>query len=148
FARHGFGPHREGGYYRRVHVSKTDVQVDGRRRPAMTAIRYLLGAGGRSEWHRIDADEAWHWQQGGVLELLQFDEARGTLSRTRLGPGPDGEGLCRIVPAGTWQAASAARGSALVVCSVAPGFAWQGFEMLDPRSDTARALERLGVVQS
>jgi len=147
-ARHGLEPHPEGGHYRRFHASRIEVEHNGLRRPASTAIHYLLAAGERSAWHRIDADEAWHWQQGGVLELLQFDEARGTLSRTRLGPGPDGEGLCRIVPAGTWQAASAARGSALVVCSVAPGFAWQGFEMLDPRSDTARALERLGVVQS
>ncbi|WP_202843897.1 cupin domain-containing protein [Luteimonas saliphila] len=146
-ARHGLEPHPEGGYYRRVHASAVEVEVNGRRRPAMTAIRYLLGAGGRSEWHRVDADEAWHWQQGGALDLLQFDPVRGTLSRTRLGPPSAGEALSCIVPAGTWQSARAGDACVLVACTVAPGFVWEGFELLDQGSDLARELQRLDAVK-
>ena len=43
--RHGLAPHPEGGHYRRVHASACEVEVHGRRRPAMTAIRYLLAPG-------------------------------------------------------------------------------------------------------
>ena len=62
-------PHPEGGWFRRFHASMEMVASKGRLRPAMTAIHYLLAAGGRSEWHRVDADEVWHWQQGAVLEV-------------------------------------------------------------------------------
>ena len=71
-------PHPEGGHYRRIHAASIEVEANGRRRLAMTAIHYLLDAGERSRWHRVDADECWHWQQGGVLELLyvvDFDHA-------------------------------------------------------------------------
>lgn len=144
---HGLEPHPEGGHYRRIHASAVEVEARGLRRPAMTAIRYLLGAGQRSAWHRVDADEAWHWEQGGPLELLQFEPTAGVLSRTRLGPAPDGEALSCIVPAGTWQSARAWAEAVLVQCAVAPGFVWEGFELLAPDSDVARELQRRGVVQ-
>ena len=144
---HGLEPHPEGGHYRRIHASAVEVEDKGLRRPAMTAIRYLLCAEERSAWHRVDADEAWHWQQGGPLELLQFDAPGGVLSRTRLAPAPDGEALSCIVPAGTWQSARAMAGAVLVQCTVAPGFVWAGFELLQPESDVARDLRRRGVVQ-
>lgn len=141
----GLQPHPEGGYFRRHFVSALEVEVGGKRRPAMTAIHYLLAAGERSRWHRVDADEAWHWHQGGTLDLLQFDATRGALSRTRLGPHDGGQVSC-IVPAGTWQSAFATDAAALVVCTVAPGFVWEGFELLDPGSDAARRLAGLGAL--
>lgn len=144
--RHRLDPHPEGGYYRRIHASTIEVEHRGLRRPASTAIRYLLPAGRRSAWHRVDADEAWHWQEGGVLELFRFDAGTGSLSCTRLGPGPGGDGTWCMIPAGTWQAARAASAAVLVTCSVSPGFAWQGFELLDPASATARELERRGML--
>ena len=142
----GLQPHPEGGYFRRCHASVLEVDVSGKRRPAMTAIHYLLEPGERSRWHRVDADEAWHWQQGGPLELLQFDATHGALSRTRLGPSDDGQVSC-IVPAGTWQSAFAPDEVVRVLCTVAPGFVWEGFELLDPSDDVARQLIRLGALQ-
>lgn len=139
-------PHPEGGHYRRIHASTVEVEANGHLRPAMTAIRYLLAAGERSRWHRVDADEAWHWQQGGVLELWQFDAHRRALARARLGPSPDGEGVSHIVPAGTWQSAHAGGEAALVVCTVAPGFVWEGFELLPDGGEAARELRRLGAL--
>lgn len=136
----GLEPHPEGGHFRRFHASGIEVECNGRRRPAMTAIHYLLQGGERSRWHRVDADEAWHWQQGDALELLQFDEATRSLAKIRLDPGGDATG---IVAAGTWQSARPLGGHVLVVCTVSPGFVWEGFELLDP--DSALAAELLHV---
>jgi len=140
--RHGLAPHPEGGHYRRVHASACEVEVHGRRRPAMTAIRYLLAPGEASAWHRVDGDEAWHWQHGGALELRLFDAGAGRFSRTRLGPAPLGGGVSCLVPAGVWQSAHADDEAVLVMCTVAPGFVWEGFELLDPGSALAAELAR------
>ena len=92
-------PHPEGGHYRRIHASPIVVEACGRQRPAMTAIEYLLGRGERSAWHRVDADESWHWNDGGALELLQHREGGGAIERVVLGPDPGGR-RSWIVPAG------------------------------------------------
>ncbi len=139
-------PHPEGGHYRRIHASAAQVSVDGRARPALTAIRYLLAAGERSQWHRVDADECWHWQRGDALELLQFDAASGRLSATMLGDAAKGLQSMQIVPAGVWQAARPAGDYALVACTVSPGFVWEGFELLDAGSEIARRLHSLGAM--
>lgn len=52
-----------------------------------------------------------------------------------------------MMPAGAWQAAHAAAGPVPVVCTVSPGFVWEGFELPDPNSGTARELQRRGVVK-
>lgn len=142
----GLEPHPEGGHFRRFHASLAEVECDGRRRPAMTAIHYLLSAGQYSRWHRVDADEAWHWQQGDPLELLQFDAATARLSCIRLGPADRDAQPCCIVPAGTWQAARPLGDFALVVCTVSPGFVWEGFEWLPDDGDVVDALRRLRVL--
>ena len=136
-------PHPEGGHYRRIHASTVEVEVNGCRRPAMTAIHYLLAAGQRSRWHRVDGDECWQWQQGSALELLRYDQASGHFSRTLVGPGREANGAACIVPAGCWQSARVHEDYALVTCTVAPGFVWEGFELLDPVSPLARELQRL-----
>ncbi len=137
----GLEPHPEGGHFRRFHASAAEVECNGRRRPGMTAIHYLLQRGERSQWHRVDADEAWHWQQGDALALLQFDASTGSFFRIRLG---QDEGMARshIVPAGNWQSAMPLGDHALAICTVAPGFVWEGFELLDPDSALAKELRR------
>ena len=58
-------PHPEGGWYRETFRSDAPSGT----RAAVTAIYYLLRAGERSHWHRVDASEIWHWYAGGALEL-------------------------------------------------------------------------------
>jgi predicted cupin superfamily sugar epimerase len=142
----GLQPHPEGGHYRRIHASAVETEVHGRRRPAMTAIRYLLEAGGRGDWHRVDADEAWHWDGGGPLELLLHREGSGLIERHVLGPAAEGFASTAIVPAGVWQSARAGDRHALVTCVVAPGFVWEGFELLSSDSAVAVELSRLEAV--
>ena len=119
----GLVPHPEGGYYKEVHRS---AAAPGRR-PASTAIYFLLVAGQVSRWHRIDAEEVWHHYEGGPLELLWED---GQVVRAVLGP----DRHLAVVPAGAWQAARPLGEYALMGCTVAPGFEFQGFSLLDPDS--------------
>jgi uncharacterized protein len=42
-----------------------------------------------------------------------------------------------IVPAGMWQAAEPVADTVLVGCSMAPGFEFADFELLDPESEQA-----------
>lgn len=126
-------PHPEGGFYREAYRASAGPGL----RPAGTAIYFLLAAGQASRWHRVDADEAWHFYEGGPLELLWEDRE---LVRVTLGS-VDGERArpLAVVPAGRWQAARPLGDYALVGCTVAPGFDFRGFALLadDPAAAAA-----------
>lgn len=136
-------PHPEGGHFSRVYESSEIVQFGGRERLAVTAIRFLLARGECSRWHRVDADEWWHWQEGDGLELWCFDPASGRLTSTELGFSSHSMPM-QVVAAGVWQAARLLGEYALVGCTVSPGFDWAGFELLDPGSKTAAQLHAAG----
>src|SRR5690606_25310460 len=74
--------HPEGGYYRRLYESAPRVPGG---RACSSAIVFLWPAGAISRWHRIDADELWHFYEGEPLELLIGDTPE-SLRRERLGP--------------------------------------------------------------
>lgn len=120
-------PHPEGGHYRETF--RDAPGPDGRARS--TAIYFLLAAGERSHWHRVDAVETWHFHAGAPLELSLWDG--GPVTRLRLGSdlaaGARPQG---IVPAGVWQAAASLGDWTLVGCTVAPGFEFAGFELAPP----------------
>lgn len=122
-ARLNLSPHPEGGHYRET--QRLPAGPDGRAR--MTAILFLLDAGERSHWHRVDAAELWLWHAGAPLRL-GIGAGDVTL-------GPDvvaGQLLQAMVPPGEWQAAWAGDGWTLVSCIVAPGFDFAGFELAPP----------------
>lgn len=117
-------PHPEGGHYRETF---RDVAAE-RGRAASTAIYYLLTAGERSRWHRVDAAEVWHWYAGAPLRLSIAGE-EGVQSFCL---GPDlrvGERPQAVVPAHAWQEAASLGAWTLVGCTVAPGFEFAGFEL-------------------
>ena len=121
----GLAPHAEGGFYRETF---RDSEPFGER-SASTAIYYLLAAGQRSHWHRVDAVETWHFYAGEALELSISEDGR--TSRTLI-LGADlarGERPQGVVPRGAWQSAASPGGWTLVGCTVAPGFEFAGFEM-------------------
>ncbi|MGV7173573.1 cupin domain-containing protein [Xanthomonas axonopodis] len=135
-------PHPEGGHYRRIHASARQVTDNGQTRPAMTAIRFLLSAGECSEWHRVDAEETWHWQLGDALELLIYDTCTEQVQRVIVDAAERGEPM-HVVPAGCWQAARSLGDFTLVGCTVSPGFVWEGFALLDKASPLAARLATL-----
>lgn len=122
-------PHPEGGWYRETWRAAGEA---GKRSPG-TAILYLLEAGCRSHWHRVDADEMWLWHAGAPLDLLIADANDANPARITLG-GDVARGYTpqALVPATRWQAAGAGDGWALVSCVVVPGFDFAGFEMAPP----------------
>ena len=126
-ARLELSPHPEGGFYRQTF--EDSAGPDGRARS--TAIYYLLPAGARSHWHRVDAVEVWHYYAGAPLALhLARDGAAQTLVL-----GSDlaaGERPQAVVPEGWWQAAESRGDWTLVGCTVAPGFRFSGFELAPP----------------
>ncbi|MCC5973915.1 MAG: cupin domain-containing protein [Rubellimicrobium sp.] len=131
-ARLDLRPHPEGGWYRQTWVGP---EVDGR--ATGTAILFLLKAGERSHWHRVDADEIWLWHAGAPL-ILSMGE--GVARDHRLGPDVlGGEAPQIVVPAGWWQAAASTAGWTLVSCTVSPGFRFEGFELAAPDFDLPRS---------
>jgi uncharacterized protein len=118
-------PHPEGGHYRQTF---RDPREDAEGRALSTAIYFLLAAGERSHWHRIDAVEIWHWYAGAAL-ALQIAGSDG-VATVRLGADLSaGERPQAAVPKGAWQAAESRGAWTLVGCTVAPGFEFSGFEL-------------------
>ncbi|OYY91357.1 MAG: cupin [Sphingomonas sp. 28-66-16] len=122
----GLAPHPEGGWYRETFRQPASEGGRG----LATAILFLLEAGQRSHWHRVDAAELWLWHAGAPLDLLIADGARRDLL---LGGDPiAGQAPQGLVPAHAWQAAEARLGWALVSCIVTPAFDFAGFELAAP----------------
>lgn len=124
--------HPEGGYYRRLFESP---QQSAAGRVCSTAIVFLLPAGVVSRWHRVDADELWHFYEGAPLELLIADQP-DAIRRERLGPVAAEQLPQRAVLAHAWQSARSLGDFTLVGCTVAPGFDFAGFCLL---ADDAQA---------
>ncbi len=119
-------PHPEGGWYRET---LRQPAPDGGRGLA-TAILFLLEAGQRSHWHRVDAAELWLWHAGAPLTLLIDDDASREIL---LGGDPlSGQSPQALVPAAAWQSAEARNGWTLVSCVVTPAFDFAGFELAPP----------------
>ncbi|MGB8623174.1 MAG: cupin domain-containing protein, partial [Paracoccaceae bacterium] len=97
----GLAPHPEGGWYRETWVADA---ANGAR-PSGTAIYYLLDAGQRSHWHRVDAAEIWHFHAGAPLVLSIAATSGGPAEDITLGPDPlSGQAPQGIVPKDHWQA--------------------------------------------
>lgn len=132
----GLTPHPEGGHFRQTWIAdaKPGERASG------TAIYFLLKAGERSHWHRVDATEIWLYHAGAPLTL--------SLSASDLGPahdhilGPDlaaGQAPQIIVPKDHWQAAQSTGDWTLVSCTVSPAFQFDGFTLADPDFTIPRA---------
>jgi hypothetical protein len=122
----GLRRHPEGGWYLETWRAPSAEGV----RPASSAILYLLAAGERSHWHRVDADEIWQYSAGDPLELRIAVAAGSPVEVHRLGGDvQNGDEPQVVVPAGAWQAARPLGAWTLVGCIVAPAFSFDGFEL-------------------
>ena len=125
----GLEPHPEGGWYRETWRAKAEAGG----RASATAILFLLKAGERSHWHKVDSTEIWLFHSGSTLTLRTAASNSGPVRTLRLG----GDVLAgeqpqvRIAP-GEWQSAEADEGWALVSCIVSPGFDFSGFTLAPP----------------
>jgi hypothetical protein len=120
-------PHPEGGFYRETF---RDVARDATGRARSTAIYFLLPARVTSRWHRIDAVEVWHWYAGAALDLW-IEHPHGIEHVVLGGDVLASERPQAIVPAGALQQAATRGEWTLAGCTVAPGFVFERFEIVD-----------------
>jgi predicted cupin superfamily sugar epimerase len=121
-------PHPEGGYFRETYRD----EGDGSARGAGTCIYFLLGAGQKSHWHKVDAAEMWHFYAGAPL-LLRTSEAPGKVVERVLGADlKEGQLPQLLVPPHVWQAAESTGEYTLVGCTVSPAFEFEHFELAPP----------------
>jgi len=124
----GLAPHPEGGWYRETWRADAAKGT----RAGGTAIYFLLEAGQRSHWHRVDADELWLWHGGDTLDVLVEQENGAVRKFTLGGDVVAGYQPQCLAPANRWQSTEARNGWALVSCVVVPGFDFAGFELAAP----------------
>jgi predicted cupin superfamily sugar epimerase len=131
--------HPEGGRFREVFRSANVVHTkDGAVRSALTHIYFSLQPGEVSRFHRVASDEIWNLYQGSGLDLYLWDGSSKPPRHVRLSAGNNR--FCHVVPADMWQAAAPAGDAVLVGCSVAPGFEFSDFQLMDSNSRDARRL--------
>lgn len=131
--------HPEGGRFREVFRSANFVtSSNGRTRSALTHIYFSLRPGEVSRFHKVDSDEVWNLYQGAGLILYIWDGTAAPPERTILSA--DKNCFCCVVPAGMWQAAEPITDPILVGCSVAPGFEFSDFTLIDSASEEAKLL--------
>ena len=147
--------HVEGGAFREIYRSELIIprhslpllfQGD---RPASTHIYFMLLAAQFSAFHRIAADEAWHFYSGDPLEVYEITH-NGRLLTHRLGGDPEkGETFFAVVHAGSWFASALAVGGeyALAGCTVAPGFDFADFELAEREVLTAQFPEHTALIR-
>ena len=120
----GLARHPEGGFFRETY------RAPDAPRGASTSILFLLPAGERSRWHRVDADEHWLFHDGDALELEIAKPDGSSRQVIMLGANlAAGHAPQAVVPRGWWQAARSTGAWTLVGCVVAPAFEFARFEM-------------------
>jgi len=143
--RFGLVPHPEGGFYSETFRSAQEVSITREgdeaesRRPASTAIFFLISSQNVSRLHRIKSDECWHFYLGSPMTVVELDEAACTCTLIELGNDDLLSGkqkLQYVVKAGVWfgcfpNAPSGDKSDSfsLVGCTVAPGFVFEDFEL-------------------
>ncbi|MEM7734873.1 MAG: cupin domain-containing protein [Deinococcota bacterium] len=142
-------PHPEGGHYRQVYratqiITQANLPVHfAGDRAAATVIYFLLKEGEISAFHRLQADELWHFYMGCPLEIhvitldggyecleLGLDVANGQRP-VQVIPGGVWFGACFKPSASTDESVPASDRFTLIGCTVTPGFDFEDFELAE-----------------
>jgi predicted cupin superfamily sugar epimerase len=132
----GLELHPEGGFFVESYRAPVEVSAASHpeARPASTAIYFLVTIDAPStQLHRLRSDEIFHLYEGGPLEIVRLF-ADGGADVARLGLDlAAGERPQVAIPSGTWFGTELAPGAShcLVGCTVAPGFSFGDFELLE-----------------
>lgn len=147
-------PHPEGGFYAETYRSVDACALeryDARTRACSTAIYYLLKSpeSPKSHFHRIKADEMWHFYRGLPLIIHVLDDADGSYAHyvlsNELSTSSSDARPQILVPHGKWFAAEIDTSQrqvhdgndddyTLCGCTCTPGFDYQDYT-LAKRSD-------------
>ncbi len=135
--------HPEGGYFGEVYKSSESIAASALpqrfkgSRSLSTSIYFLVKNDRFSAFHRLQADEVWHFYTGSPLTIYMI-MPDGRLRRHYLGPDFEhGQNFQAVVTAGCWFGAATEAKQAgsytLVGCTVAPGFDFADFELGNPQ---------------
>lgn len=151
----GLEAHPEGGYFKETFRSEGSIPASALPEPFAgersfsTAIYFMLTSENFSAFHRIAADELWHFYTGAPITVHTLDE-KGRHGEIKLGPDPSqGQQFQAYIPGGTWFASEVAEPETygLVGCTVAPGFDFADFEMAE-RAELIKAYpQHEGLIQ-
>jgi predicted cupin superfamily sugar epimerase len=138
----------EGGYFRETYKSDTTIPAaalpphfaEDTPRAHATQIYYLLRAGAASKLHRVRSDEVFHHYLGAPVTQLRINP-EGQISTVTIGPDLAADERPQVLaPAHWWQGAILStdlaqapdpNAWALLGCTVAPGFEWEDFELIN-----------------
>ena len=130
-------PHPEGGFFKETYRSPGIIPKEslddsfGGDRNHSTSIYFMLTSENFSAFHRIKADEGWHFYLGSPIRLHTIS-AEGDYTHNIIGNDiMNGEQPQLIVNAGDWFASEVVEENSfsLVGCTVSPGFSYEDFEM-------------------
>ncbi|MGD8428676.1 MAG: cupin domain-containing protein [Balneolaceae bacterium] len=126
--------HPEGGFYREIYRADENVsRRSGQIRNAATGIYFLVPQGVCTRWHRVDSDELWHFYRGDPLTLEIIDR-EGNFQRAKLDDRLTSEySYQQAVCKGCWQRAYSEGEYSLLGCTVAPGFDFDDFEIIESK---------------
>ncbi|MFH2059480.1 MAG: cupin domain-containing protein [Pseudomonadota bacterium] len=130
--------HPEGGRYKEIYRSTTQVTQGRKKRSALTHIYFSLNKDEVSMFHKVNSDEVWNLYQGQGITLYVWDNTNKTMDCIELSS--QTREYCFVVKAGLWQAAMPIKEKVLAGCSVAPGFEFQDFELIDPSGSMAKSI--------
>lgn len=128
--------HPEGGRYKEVFRSELLVEQAERTRSALTHIYFSLNADECSRFHKVSSDEIWNLYEGEGVYLYLWDEESNELEKIELSR--HAREYCHVVKAGLWQATLPIKNKVLVGCSVAPGFEFEDFVLIEKESPVGR----------
>ena len=129
--------HPEGGYFRETYRAEEKIahralpdRFNGDRNYS-TAIHFLLKGNQKSLFHRIQADEMWHFYDGSGLDIYEID-GEGILTVHKLGLDlEEGQTPQVLIKAGNWFGARVNKPDSfcLAGCTVSPGFDFEDFQL-------------------
>ncbi len=126
----GLIQHPEGGYFTETY--RTSEKIAQLNRNIQTCIYFLLSGDDVSRFHRIKSDEIWFFHEGSILTIHTID-ANGH-QQHKLGPLNE-EGCVPqiLITKDTIFGATVddSENFTLVSCTVAPGFDFEDFELMD-----------------
>ncbi len=146
--------HVEGGSFRETYRAPLEIAQNALpasfsgARAASTAIYFLLEDGEFSAFHRIAADELWHFYDGTTLHIYEI-KPDGDLVVHRLGREcHQGDRLQVLISAGSWFASSVEEtgGFTLAGCTVAPGFDFADFELANRAKLSSEFPQHAGLI--
>ena len=131
--------HPEGGYFSEIYRSGELIDQNSLpcrfsgARTFSTSIYFLITSTSPSKFHKIKADEIWHFYDGGNIVLHIIDN-KGNYTPKKLGLAQDALPQ-QVIPATHWMAAevNGRENYTLIGCTSAPGFEFEDFQMADKK---------------